>query len=87
MRRSDYTAEPPAAARYFGPDAGREHADIRQVFHPTRGWTAYTSRHRHPVTVAWARSLRRTGYTAVALASAGRLADFTTAELTRRTAP
>ena len=73
--------EPAAVSAYFGPSRDREHAVIAETFHPDRGWKRPSFRKR--ISPSWARKLRREGVTGVALASAGRLADFRIEELTR----
>jgi hypothetical protein len=81
---SGHQATPPAAVeRYFGAETVRaDHPIIAQQFRPGRGWTRYPIRKR--ISPAWARKIRRDdGVTAVALACAGRLADFQIEELTR----
>ncbi len=59
-----------------------DHPVIAQVFHPETGWRRFGMRKR--ISYSYARTLRAQGYTAVALSFAGRLADFTLAELVRR---
>lgn len=75
--------EPVAVADYFGGLVGydREHAVIEETFAPGRGWVRCSMRKR--INPTWARKLRREGITAVAVRSAGRLADFQIAQVVR----
>lgn len=82
--------EPIAVADYFRPmsgpvavikDQGREHAVVVETFASARGWVREPFRKR--ISPTWARKARNAGVTAVALASAGRVADFRIEELTR----
>ena len=55
---------------------------MTQVFTPDRGWKTYPINKR--ISGAWARQAKALGVTAVAVQSAGRIADFRIEELTRR---
>ena len=73
---------PARVAAYFGGPFDRDdHPVIAQAFKPGRGWTRYPIRKR--VSGSWLRKMRAEGYTEVALACRGRLADFTITEALR----
>lgn len=80
--RSNAIQPIPVVTSYFGEVCAPL---IGQTFTPGRGWRRYTFNKR--VSRAWVRKLKDEGVTSVALAHAGRLADFTVAELLKGDAP
>lgn len=53
---------------------------VAQTFTPGAGWASWT-RYRKGITFSWARKLRSSGVTAVALTDGHRVADFQLSEL------
>jgi hypothetical protein len=70
---------PPVVARYFGEGT---HPIIVQEFLPGRGWRRTTYKKR--VSAAWARKLKGSGITVIALSGDGRTADFRVDEILSR---